>query len=139
MTFSAAHIAAIATVIGPPAESTDTSWFWNIQNKEQNRAMAVSVNTVHGQAPSQTIISVQTHQGYVELHAVTGFVLIEPDEVMFIAKHADRFSGMVIGRSCTCSQFANVDSSLLRADFSELDPSLLMAAMQMSLAESELM
>jgi len=92
-----------------------------------------------GKAPSQTVISVQTHQGYIELHSVTGFVLIEPDEVMFIAKQADKFSGLVVGKTCTCSQFANVSTALLRADFTTLDPSLLMAAMQLSIAEAILM
>jgi hypothetical protein len=60
---------------------------------------------------------------------------MEPDEVMFIVKHNERFDSMVVGKSGTCSQFGNIRASLLRADLTTLDPSLLMAAMQLSLAE----
>ena len=75
-------------------------------------------------------------QGYVELHDVTGLLPIEPDEVMFIAKRDDRFSSLVVGASGTCSQFANIRPSILRADLNDLDPAALMAALQLSLAEN---
>jgi hypothetical protein len=98
-------------------------------------AVTVSTGVDLGDGPT-TIVSAQTHQGYVELHDVTGLLPIEPDEVMFIAKRDDRFSSLVVGASGTCSQFANIRPSLLRADLNDLNPAALMAALQLSLAEN---
>ncbi|MCO6466253.1 MAG: hypothetical protein J5I53_06535, partial [Bradyrhizobiaceae bacterium] len=92
-------------------------------------------DSVQGQGAMVCVVSVQTSQGYLELHDVTGVLSIEPDEVLFIARHGDRFDSLVVGSRCTCSQFGNVRSSLLGTDFTTLDPAMLMAAMQLSLAE----
>jgi hypothetical protein len=81
------------------------------------------------------VVSAQTPQGYLELHDVTAYLCIEPDEVMFIAKREDRFSSLVVGQAGTCSLFSNIDPSIIKADLTEIDPTLLMAAMQLSLAE----
>ena len=60
---------------------------------------------------------------------------IEPDEMMFLATHQERFSSLVVGRTGTVSQFANIHASLLRADLTEINPAALLAALQLSLAD----
>ena len=151
MTLTQQDIDNIAEVLGKPEQPDDKSWFWNLREEKHGRVLALTVTHVplggqgdkgtggQGQEGDQefaVVASAQTHQGYVELHDITGYLIIEPDEIMFVAKQGDRFSSLVVGKSCTCSQFGNIQASLLQGDLAELDPALLMAAMQSSLAES---
>lgn len=137
MSITQIDIDTCVTVLGAPQSADASSWFWSLRDPSSDRVLVVSLTTGVdlGDGPT-TIVSAQTPQGYVELHDVTGLLYIEPDEVMFIAKRDERFSSLVVGRTATCSQFANIRSSLLRSDFSELNPAALMAALQMSLAEN---
>lgn len=82
------------------------------------------------------VLSAQTIHGYFELHNVLRYVPIEPGEVIFVAEEGDRISGLVVGREGNCSLFANVLRSTLSADFATLEPTLLLAAMQLGLAEN---
>ncbi len=136
MTLTAQDIGIIENVLGPSQALDANSWFWNLRDAS-GRVLALTVSIVEIGTESPTVVaSAQTHQGYIELHDVTAYLCIEPDEVMFIAKQADRFTSLVVGKTCTCSQFSNIRASLIKADLTELDPTLLMAAMQLSLAES---
>lgn len=82
------------------------------------------------------MLSAQTVHGYFELHNVSRYVPVEPDEVIFVAEEGERISGLVIGAGGNCSLFANVHRATLAADFSVLEPALLLAAMQLGLAEN---
>jgi hypothetical protein len=136
MNMTQTDIDTCANVLGAPQPAGSGAWLWSLRDDTSGRVLAVTVSTGVdlGDGPT-TIVSAQTHQGYVELHDVTGYLCIEPDEVMFVARRDDRFSSLVVGKTGTCSQFANIRPSLLRADFAELDPAALMAALQLSLAE----
>ena len=144
MTLTKQDIDNIAEVLGKPEQPDNKSWFWNLREEKHGRVLALTVSHVElgekgtgGQGEEVSLVaSAQTHQGYVELHDITGYLTIEPDEIMFVAKQGDRFSSLVVGKSCTCSQFGNIQASLLKGDLTELDPALLMAAMQSSLAET---
>lgn len=138
MTFTPNDIEAIAAVLGTPETPDDHTWFWNLKDEKSGRVMAFTLTLVEEGDMVCGVVSAQTHQGYVELHDVSGHLCIEPDEVMFVAKTGDRFASLVIGNSCTCSQFANIPSSLISKDLMDLDPTYLMAAMQLSLAEGTL-
>ncbi|MDZ4744415.1 MAG: hypothetical protein SGJ05_00255 [bacterium] len=138
MVISTNDIETISSVLGKPESQAPNCWFWNIRNVDTKAVLALTISSgvdVGGGEPA-TIVAAQTHQGYIELHDVTGFLFIEPDEVMFITKSDETFSCLVVGASCTCSQFANVRVALLKADLTEIDPVALMAAMQLQLAES---
>lgn len=138
MLISARDIETISAVLGKPEESTTNSWFWNIRNTETKAVLALTVSdgVDVGNGEPSMIVAAQTYQGYIELHDVTGFCVIDPDEVMFITKREESFSCLVVGASCTCSQFSNIRTSLLKAELTEIDPAALMAAMQLQLAES---
>lgn len=142
MTFSATDITSLQELLGAPAQQSDTSWQWQVRSASalSGKGLVVTLSnatgTVHGSTGLLSVVSVQTSQGYFELHNVTAMMFIEPDEVMFIAKHGEYFSSLVVGSSGTCSQFANVHMSVVRGDITKLDPALLMAAMQLSLAEA---
>jgi hypothetical protein len=82
------------------------------------------------------VLSAQTVHGYFELHNVERYVPVEPGEIIFVAETGERISGLVVGREGTCSLFANVDRRTLSADFASIEPALLLAAMQLGLAEN---
>lgn len=94
------------------------------------------VLTLTSLADDTLILSAQTVHGYFELHNVVRYVPVEPGEVIFVAEEGERISGLVVGAAGTCSLFANVHRSTLAADFSTLEPALLLAAMQLGLAEN---
>jgi len=138
MILTANDLTAMTAILGEPERLDEKTLLWNLRDGASGRVLAVTLTSgvqMEGGEES-TVVSAQTHQGYVELHDVTAYLCIEPDEVMFIAKRDDRFSSLVVGRTCTCSQFANIRPSLIKADLTSIDPTLLMAAMQLSLAES---
>lgn len=130
------HIDQCTERLGAPAHVAPATWTWNIDAPNGVRAIVMTITTdvVIGEQPC-TIITAQTPQGYVEMHNVTGILSIEPDEVMFLARHNERFSSLVVGRTGTVSQFANIHASLLRADLTEINPAALLAALQLSLAD----
>lgn len=131
-------IVTITGILGTAEELGGNTWFWNIRDAATGRvlALSVSLDVDLGGDTKGTLVSAQTQQGYLELHDVTAFLCIEPDEVMFITKRDEAFSSLVVGSSCTCSLYSNIRSTLLKQDLTELDPSVLMAAMQLSLADS---
>lgn len=138
MSIVSQDITVMAGVLGATEQVDATSWFWNIRDAATGRVLAltVSIDVDLGGGQRGTLVSAQTQQGYLELHGVHAYLCIEPDEVMFIARRDEGFSSLVVGKSCTCSLFANIRASLVRSDLTELDPNVLMAAMQLSLAES---
>lgn len=64
--------------------------------------------------------------------------MIEPDEILFIAREGKTASCLLIGAQRVCSLYANVPMSLLQQKLDELDPAALLAVMQLSLAEQYL-
>jgi hypothetical protein len=130
-------IVTISKVLGEAQGLDERTWLWTLRDDATNRVLTLtlSVNTDLGDGTMGAIASVQTHQGYLELHDITSMLTIEPDEVMFISKRGEHFSSLVVGRSCTASIFGSVKSALLHADLTTLDPAVLMAAMQLSLAD----
>jgi len=79
---------------------------------------------------------VQTHHGYYELHDISGYLVFEPDEIIFVQAEKNTVSSIIIGKLCTCSMYSNIRREILKADFSTLDNAVLLSAMQLSLAES---
>lgn len=97
---------------------------------------SVVVLTLSALQQGSTVLSAQTVHGYFELHDVQRFVPVEPGEIIFVSETSERISGLVVGREGTCSLFANVDRRTLSADFAAIEPPLLLAAMQLGLAEN---
>ncbi len=130
------HIEQCTVRLGAPSHSSEASWTWSIDAPNGARAIVMTITTdvLINEQPC-TIVTAQTPQGYVEMHNVTGVVPIEPDEVMFLATHNGRFSSLVVGRTGTVSQFANIHASLLRTDLAQINPAALLAALQLSLAD----
>lgn len=137
-TFSESDIQTITSTLGVEPKQLERSWYFQLTNAQTKQSLALSIhNDVQlGAESNGSIITAQTHHGYFEIHDCTGFVLVEPDEVIFVSDQNGLVSSLVTGKSCTCSLFANIRADIITADFAKLDTSVLMAAMQLSLTES---
>lgn len=144
-TFTSDDIALIAQTLNTEMKSVERSWYAQISNSATKQSLAITIHNdtiLDGGSSSSaehvvgSMITAQTQHGYFELHDCLGYVKIEPDEIIFVSMQGSHISSLVIGASCTCSQFANIHKSLLTSDFTLLDSSVLMAAMQLSLTES---
>jgi hypothetical protein len=142
--FSATDINTIARILGAPATEMDTDTMFRLSNEKtrQSLTLTISNDVALGTERTGALVVAQTQHGYFELHGCTGYVPFEPDEIIFIGTEqtlsGTRITGMVLGKECTCSMFVNISRENLTADFTELDPRILMAAMQLSLTEEML-
>ncbi|MBL7998860.1 MAG: hypothetical protein JNL32_09505 [Candidatus Kapabacteria bacterium] len=138
--FSETDVLQIASTLLTEAKSIGDSWYMQCKNTN-NQSLAITLHNnilIDGKETVGTVITAQTQHGYFEIHHCVGFVVVEPDEVIFISHHNDNVSSLVVGSQCTCSLFANINRAIFSSDFATLDPSVLMAAMQLSLTEQVL-
>ncbi|MBS1911049.1 MAG: hypothetical protein JST22_03605 [Bacteroidetes bacterium] len=126
-------IDAIAGILGARREANGAETILSIGGGAGASSIVLTLTPVGAES---LVLSAHTVHGYFELHDVARFVPVEPDEVIFVAEEGDRISGLVVGASGTCSLFANVNRATLASDFSSLEPALLLAAMQLALAEN---
>lgn len=126
----------IAAVIGGTLLKEEHSWIIEQRHHhgrlEQLITIYPQVSTPRGE---MTLVTVQSRQGYYQLFGCTDFLIIEPDEVVFVARANDAASCLLIGAERTCTLYAGVPLRLLRQPLDRLDPALLLAVMQLSLAE----
>ena len=135
--FTQEDISNISKIFGEINQPTENNWIWQIKNIETQQQLVVSLyNEVQlGEDTKGSLLSVQTLHGYFEIHNCIGYLVFEPDEVIFINSNDDVVSCMIVGRQGTCSMYSNIRRELLHADFTTLDPAVLLSAMQLSLTE----
>ncbi len=135
--FSDQDIRSISQTLQADVQALERSWYFRLANAETGQSLAITIhNDVRlDQDTTGSLITAQTQHGYFEIHDCSGFVVVEPDEIIFVSSNGDTLSSLVVGASCTCSLFANIRKSIINADFAQLDASILMAAMQLSLTE----
>ena len=135
--FTNSDIERISAILGAEPESFGDSWVWSLRNAEHDKPMVVSLyNNVPGTNDEDTsLISVQTRHGYYELHELSSYMLFEPDEAIFVCSKESLMSCLIIGKGNTCSLYSNIRKEILDADFAELHPASLLAAMQLSIVE----
>lgn len=135
--FSDNDIQSIATALGgePQVSGDETSIRLTNAASRQSLTLALHNNVQLGREHTGALVVAQTQHGYFELHNCSGFMLFEPDEVIFIGVQGEYISSIVVGQQCTCSMFVNIRREILSTDFTALDPRVLMSAMQLSLTE----
>ncbi len=133
MKLTAEDIDTVARTLGARREQNGSETTLYVGAGAAAPSIVLTLNALDG---GGVVLSAQTVHGYFELHNVARFVPVDPDEVIFVAEDGDRISGLVVGAAGTCSLFANVDRATLTADFGTLEPALLLAAMQLGLAEN---
>ncbi len=138
--FTINDIKNITATLGVDHKDMGDAWSWKLANEETGQQLVVTItNDVNlGKDRQGALISVQTHHGYYELHDCLGYLVFEPDEVIFLSAKDELISCMIIGKQCTCSMYSNISRDILSADFGSLDPAVLLSAMQLSLTEDKL-
>lgn len=135
--FSREDITKIGEILNRESETSGDSHTYTLNNQATKQSLTLSIhnNVELGTDVTGALVVAQTQHGYFELHSCNGFMVFEPDEVIFISSQGPFISSMVVGRECTCSMFVNIRKEILSSDFGKLDPRVLMAAMQLSLTE----
>lgn len=138
--FQKDDIEKINEILGKSAEDLGEIYSWKLTNEENTKPMVITLYTNVGIGGDEkgALISVQTRHGYYELHGITNYLVFEPDEVIFISADSEKLSSLIIGKQCTCSLYSNIKREILNADFAELDPAVLLSAMQLSITENML-
>ena len=131
--FTAETLDSIVTLLGARREALGSDTVLYIESGGPTPAIVLTIASLDKGA---SVISAQTIHGYFELHDVDRVVPVETGEVIFVAERDDRISGLVVGKEGTCSLFSNVARATISADFTTLEPPLLLAAMQLGLAEN---
>jgi hypothetical protein len=138
--FSEDNIKEIATTLEATVEKDKDSWTFQMHDVETRQSLVFMIynNIDLGGDEKGSLVSVQTQHGYFEIHFCNGYMVFEPDEIIFFEAKPKTVSCLIVGRKCTCSMFSNINRSLLNADFTTLDPPVLLSAMQLSLTEDVL-
>ena len=136
--FSKEDIAKISEVFGSKSKEFGNSWSWRIDNKSTNQSLVITIyNNINLSRESEgSMISVQTQHGYFEMHDCKGYVVFEPDEIIFVQANTTNVSSLIVGKHSTCSMYNNISRDVLTSDFTTLDPTVLLSAMQLSLTET---
>lgn len=138
--FSDENIKEIASILDAEVENKDDSWTFQLHDSETRQSLVFTIyNDIDlGAENKGTLVSVQTQHGYFEIHFCNGYMVFEPDEIIFFEAKPDTVSCLIVGKQCTCSMFSNINRSLLKADFTSLEAPVLLSAMQLSLTEDVL-
>ncbi len=139
MIFSNDDILKISTILQINTKEFEGGWTWVMKSSDNSKPLVATLhNNVNlGNDVYGSLISVQTQYGYYELHNIEKYMFFEPDELIFISSTSEYLSCLTIGRQSVCSLFSTIKREILSEDISELDPAVLMAAMQLSITEPE--
>lgn len=136
--FSQVDIELITKTLNAEVQSQGNNWTWHLKNNETRQSLVINIyhGIKLGHESEGAMVSVHTLHGYFELHDCIGFLVFEPDEVIFVQASGNYVSSLIVGRQCNCSMYANISRDILKSDFNNLDPAVLLSAMQLSLTES---
>jgi hypothetical protein len=140
MIFEQEDIRKISEILKVEPEYVGGSYILNLFNKDLHQLLFLSINNDidYENNEQSSIVSVQTQYGYFELHNCTNYMLFEPDEVIFINSSEDKVSCLIVSKDANCSMFSDIKRAILKTDISQLNSSVLLAAMQLSLIEKVL-
>ena len=136
--FQESDITKIASILGVEPKSSGKSFRFEIENKEQNRKLALEIypNIPIGKRRG-TLVSVYTPTAHLQLHFCTGYVVSEMlGELTFVGETNGKLSGLTIEREGGCSLYANVDRQILSGDFTTLGPEIMLSSIALSLTET---
>ncbi|GAB5466468.1 MAG: hypothetical protein Kapaf2KO_19040 [Candidatus Kapaibacteriales bacterium] len=136
--FSGNQAKEISDTLGVQHKETDGGYVWSVKNDKNKQQLILTVYPAAELSPNHkgVLVSVQTTYGYFELHGPSMMFAVEPDEIVFVQENETCLTSMTIGGSAALSMFSNISKEIVGSDYSELDPAVLLAAMQLSLTDS---
>ncbi len=141
--FSDEEIKRIATVLGVEPKRDNKLVRFELSDEESGRKISLEILTdldmPEQLAASQpnNLVSVITSNSFLQLQGCTGFISSqELGEIIFVARHSGRTSGLVVEREAFASIYAHVDERLLSTDFEKLPPEMIMSSVALSMTET---
>ncbi len=138
-TFSEENIAAIAKILDTSPKKSGQVYRFEVAHKQTGRKMALEIHMGLSldKEEKTNLVSVYTQDSFLQLHNCTAFVASELlNQITFFGKEANRISGLIVEKEAGCSLYANVKEALLKGDFTELPPEVMMCSVALSLTES---
>lgn len=141
--FSDKDFDRIGTVLGITPKRDQAVVRYELEDATSGRRLALEINRkirlpegVRDDQPDN-LVSIYAASSFLQLQGCTGFIASqELGEVIFFARRAGATNGLVVERQAGCSLYANVDSRLLSADFTQLPPELVMSSVALSMTET---
>ncbi|MEM6336514.1 MAG: hypothetical protein AAF752_08100 [Bacteroidota bacterium] len=141
-TFDQPALDRIAAVLGVPAKMSGALARFHLNDEETGRRITLEIHTALPmpdgiQEKPANLVSVASATSFLQLQSCTGYIASEElGEVIFFAKTAGVTNGLVVERQAGASLYANVDDRMLKADFTQLAPELMMSTVALSMTES---
>lgn len=135
--FTEDDIKKIEKTLGVTSIKRPKHYRFEFSNEEKNLSLNIELypETEIGNR-SGNLITIYTNYGIQQLHFCTGYIASELlGEITFIAEQVDHFSAFVIEKEGGFSYYANIDKSLVRADFAQLAPAVMMTGVALSIVE----
>jgi len=138
--FNNDDIEKISLILGVEPKAYESAWTWTLVNEDYSKPLVFTIyaGIDLGVNTNGSMVSAQTMHGYYELHDIKSFMFFEPDEIIFVTHDNEFLSSLIIGKQCTCSLYSNISVKILKSDFADLHPAVLLSAMQLSIAESSM-
>lgn len=141
--FSDEDFDRIGTVLGATPKQDQAVVRYELEDATSGRRLALEINRevrlpegVRDDQPGN-LVSIYAASSFLQLQGCTGFIASkELGEVIFFARREGATNGLVVERQAGCSLYANVDSRLLSADFTQLPPELVMSSVALSMTET---
>ena len=133
----------IARVLGVQVKRERALVRYELRDESSGRRVSLEI-TPHVDLPDPVVddqpanlVSVYAASSFLQLQGCTGFIASqELGEVIFFARRGGLTNGLVVEREAGSSLYANVDSRLLSADFTQLPPELIMSSVALSMTET---
>ena len=136
-TFTKKDVDKISKALNSKAKFKGNNYRLTLENSEEGRKLSLEIypNIQIGKEIGN-LISVYTLNTHLQLHFCTGYVVSDYlGEVTFIGEHKGQVSGLIVEKEAGCSLYANVNSSLLSGDFTQLGPEVMLSGIALSLTE----
>jgi hypothetical protein len=109
---------------------------FSIRIKSEKNNSLISLEIIPDE-DDKKLISVYTNNSHLQLQSCSYFIVSEMlEEVIFLSEMESFISGLIISKQGDCSLYANVNKSILKSDFLELNSEKLLSAVALSVTES---
>lgn len=110
------------------------SFTFNIQNTKNKASISLDILIEDSE---DILISVYSENSHLQLQSCDGFIVSEMlEEVIFYSDCNTKISGLIISKQGDCALYSNVDKSILRKDFMDLNSEKLLSAVALSILDS---
>lgn len=113
---------------------SDKTYTFVLSNSSTKNSISIDVIF---EKDNDNLISVYSSNSHLQLQSCKDFIISSLlEEIVFFTINEDKISAIIISKNGDCALYANVDKSILRADFMTLHSEKLLSAVALSIIES---